>query len=368
MKVRFNREEMASALGSVGSVAASRTPKPILQCVRIDAQPDAVMLYATDLELGLRYATTQVEVGQAGGAVVRADTLAQIVRECPDETLQMDTQKNQLHIRGAGSHFQIVTQPPDDFPPVAEMEGEPDFEVLQGDLKRMIEWTVFAAARESSRYAINGVLWEFSGGRLTLVATDGRRLALARGAVKASNAKGTLSSIVPPKAMSVLNRVSSDPEASVFVKIASNRIVMNLGRAVISSSLVEGHFPKYQDVIPQDSTKEAELDTAEFNGALKRAALLTSEESKAVRLAFSEGSLVLSSRAPEQGEASVTIPVRYRGEPMEIGFNPVFLLDILRVMPAEKLTISLREPNRPGIIRFSEDFLYVVMPVSLSPG
>lgn len=367
MKLRFNRAEMAAALSAISSVTTTRTPKPILQCVRIEAQPDAVLLFATDLELGLRCAVSQVEVSQPGGLVVKADTLASIVRECADEQLSLDTQKSQLHIRGEGSHFQVVMQSPEEFPPVADMEGDPDFGVLHNELRRMVDWTLFAAARESSRYAINGVLWEFGGDRLTLVATDGRRLSLARGRVKSSNAKGQLSGIVPTKALSLLHRIDADPEATVFVKLDSNRIVMNLGRAMIASSLVEGHFPNYRDVIPQELNKEAELETAEFTGAIKRAALLTSEESKAVRLAFSDGSLALSSRAPEQGEANIKIAARYRGEPMEIGFNPVFLLDVLKVMPSDKLTISLRESNKPGIIRFDEDFLYVVMPVSLSP-
>ncbi len=369
MKVLFNREEMAAALGAVSGVTSARTPKPILQCVRLEAQSDVVLFLATDLELGLRYAASQVEVHQPGEVVVRADTLAQIVRECADETLALDTQKNQLHIRGAGSHFQIVTHAAGDFPPVAVMEGEPDFSLEQGELRRLIEWTVFASARESSRYAINGVLWEFKKekSRVTLVATDGRRLSLARGSVRPSESAADRSVIVPPRALSLFGRVSADPEAVVFVKLSPNQVVLNLGRATISSSLVEGNFPEYERVVPQDNNKEAELDTAEFTSALKRAALLTSEESKAVKMSFNDGALVLTSRAPEQGEASITIPANFRGEPLEIGFNPVFLLDVLRVTPTDKITGHFRETNRPGILRISDDFLYVVMPVSLAP-
>jgi len=365
MKFQCNREEMANALSAVNAVTAARTPKPILQCVRIEAQPDVVLLTATDLEIGLRHATSQVEVGKTGEAVVRADLLAQIVRECPDETLALDVSKSQLHIRGAGSHFQIATHAVEDFPPVAGFEGEADFTAPQGELRRMIEWTVFASARESSRYAINGVLWEQSNDRLSVVATDGRRLSMARGTVKPTKADGTSSSILAPKVLNLFTRLATDPDGQVHVKLTHNQVILNLGRAVLSSALVEGHFPNYRDVIPTDLTKTAELDTAEFQGALKRAALLTSEESRAVRLSLSSDTLVLSSRAPEQGEASITMSIRYRGEPLDIGFNPVFLIDALRVTPTEKITMLFREANRPGIMKLDDNFLYVVMPVSL---
>ena len=170
MKVRFNRQEMAEALSAVCSVTAVRTPKPILQCVRAEARSDVLLLSATDLELSLRYAVLQVEVEEQGETLVLADTLAKIVRECSDETLELQMKENLLHIRGAGSHFQIVTQDVGDFPPIAELEGKPDFFVENALLRQLVERTTFAAARESSRYAITGVLWEVNGEKLTLVA------------------------------------------------------------------------------------------------------------------------------------------------------------------------------------------------------
>jgi DNA polymerase-3 subunit beta len=366
MKLRFNREEAAEALSAVCAVAAVRTPKEILKCVRLEVLPDALLLSATDLELGLRVAVTQVEVDEPGDTLVVADTLGKIVRECTDEIMVVETTANELHLRGAGSHFQIITQAPADFPPVPTMEGEPDFTVENGLLRRMIEWTVFASARESTRYAINGVLWEVSAKELVLAATDGRRLSVARGKPASCRSKSVPSAIVPGKAMSLFNRLPADPEASVAVKVTSNQLLLRVGRAIISTNLVEGHFPKYQDVIPADCDRTVELNTAEFLSALKRAALLTNEESKGVRLAFSDGVLTLSSRAPEQGEATVSIPVEYKGEPMAIGFNPVFLMDVLRVTHTETLTFAFKEPNRPGMVRLDDGFIHVVMPVNLS--
>jgi DNA polymerase-3 subunit beta len=366
MKLRFNRHEMAEALSAVASVAAVRTPKEILRCTRIEAKSDVVLLSATDLELGLRCAVTQVEVGQQGEALVNAETFSRIVRECTDEVLTAETKDNNFHLRGAGSHFQIVTHDPAEFPPVETPESPPDFNLDFGQLNRLIEWTLFAAARESTRFAINGVLWEISETKFTMAATDGRRLSVARGVLPNPVARTPLKAIIPPKALSMFSRLTQDAAANVEVRISDNQMVLRVGRAVLSTALVEGHFPDYTRVIPQDCDRLADIHTMELLSALKRAALLTNEESRGVRLAFSDGSLTLSSRAPEQGEATVSMPVRYRGEDVQIGFNPVFLIDVLKVTPTEQVQFAFRDANRPGVFRVGDDYLYVVMPVNLT--
>jgi DNA polymerase-3 subunit beta len=280
--------------------------------------------------------------------------------------LSFETKENILHIRGAGSHFQIVTSSPEDFPPVPLMEGPPDYSLEHGVLRRLVEWTAFAVARESSRYAINGILWQMERDHLMLVATDGRRLSWAQGKVTSRREGEIGQAIIPGKAAALLGKFPSHEDVVVSVKVMENQVLLSTGGINLSSALVEGHFPRYQDVIPRDNNRIVELDTAEFQGALRRAALLTNEESKAVRLSLSDGELVLSSRVPEQGEASITMPVRYRGEPLEIGFNPVFLMDVLRVVHTESVQFALKESNRPGVVSAGDDFVYVVMPVSLS--
>ena len=366
MKLRFNREELAEALAAVCSVASVRTPKEVLKCVRLEARSDVLLLSATDLELGIRSAITQVEVERPGDTLVTADTLSRIVRECSDEILVFETEGNLLHVRGMGSHFKIVTQAVADFPPVPALEGEPDCTIEQDVLRRLVEWTVFAAARESTRYAINGVLWELADKKLTLAATDGRRLSVGRAKLASGKAGKPQQAIVPTKALLLLARLPAADGETVAVKMAPNQLLMKVGPSMISTSLIEGHFPKYQDVVPQDADRLVVLNTMEFLSALKRAALLTNEESKGVRLAFTDGNLTLTSRAPEQGEATISLPVNYRGEPMDIGFNPVFLTDVLRVAHSDEVTFAFKEPNRPGVVRLNDDFVHVVMPVSLS--
>ena len=367
MKLRLNRQEMAEALNAATTVAAVRTPKEILKCVRIDVLPDVLMVCATDLELSLRWAVTQVEVDKPGEVLVAADTLARIVRECPDEVLSAEVAQNLLHIRGQGSHFRMnIPWSTSEFPPVPNLEGEPDFRVDQAALQRLIEWTAFAAARESTRYAINGVLWEVIGDELTLAATDGRRLSVGKTKIKKSHNKAIPSAIVPTKALTLFAKLPAEAEGMAQVKITGNLMLLKVGRELLSTNLVEGHFPKYQDVIPTDCDREVTLDTQEFLGALKRAALLTNEESKGVRLSFQSGGLTLSSRAPEQGEATISMPIQYKGDAMDIGFNPVFLTDMLRAVHTPEITLALKEPNRPGLVRVGKELIHVVMPVNLT--
>lgn len=365
MKLRLDRAELAEALAIAGGVAASRTPKIALQCVRLDVHKDFAMVSATDLELGVRVSLAQIQVESKGTLLVPAEKLSQIVRECSDEALSIETRDGECHIWGEGSHFKIFEHDLRDFPPIPEMEGAVDFEVRVDDLRRMSDWTVFSAARENTRYAINGVLWDKGEERLTLVATDGRRLSKASLPMAAGGVvKRT--SIVPIKAMQVMSRILGDGDGTVGVQIKENQILLKTSRVSLTSSLLEGHFPNYEEVIPTDSDKRVIMDTRELLGAVRRAALLSTEESRGVRLAFECGKLTLTSRAPEQGEAVVVLSIDYDGPSAEIGFNPVFLVDVLRAVSDEKVTFEFRESRRPGVFRAGERFLYVVMPVNLS--
>ncbi len=365
MKVHLNRQELAEALGAIGYVVASRTPKPILQGVLIDARQDHCLLAATDLEIGLRYLINQVEVEDVGKVVLPADKLGQIVRESNDETIQLEIDDTVCHIRGKDSHYQLNTQDASDFPPVAELEGDPDFDLDASLLRRMSEWTVFAAARENTRYAINGVLWEKKEEVLTLVATDGRRLSLARGEIAGGDGPN-IESIVPVKTMALFQRILHDSDSTVSIKLSGNQMIVRSTRATISTGLVEGKFPKYSDVIPSDCDRTLTVGTQEFLSAVRRAALLTDEESKGIRLAFTDGALTLSGRAPSQGEATVDLPVKYSGGELVIGFNPHFLIEALKTVQLPEVQFALKEPNRPGLLKCGPDFLYVVMPVNLS--
>lgn len=364
MKCICDRSALNEALAAASTVIASRTPKPILQCIRITAEKTGVILTAFDNEVGLRYRVQEVEVAKPGEVLVGGDRLSGIVRESSDDTLAFETADNALHVRGRDSHFQIYSQDVREFPPVPDLEGATDFQVRTDVLRQAIERTIFAAARENTRYAINGVLWEKNDGKLTLVATDGRRLALSQSTLEKSSGS-EVKAIVPTKAMQVFTRLHPPADEIASVKISGNQVIIKTDRATISSVVVEGRFPNYPDVIPRDADKRIEVDTAEFLSAVKRASLLTNEESKGIRMAVSGEGIVFSCRAPETGEATVRLSVDYKQEPIEIGFNPSFLIDVLKVC-GERVTLELQSSSKPAVIKGGPDFKYVVMPVNLS--
>ncbi|MHB1156204.1 MAG: DNA polymerase III subunit beta [Phycisphaerales bacterium] len=366
MKVICDRGALVEALGLAQSVVVSRTPKPVLTCVKLSAEGGALVLTATDLEVAIHLSVSQVEVQEPGEALIPADKLVSIVRESVDATLTIETDGEAAHVRGADSHYKIFGYPPAEFPPVKPFKGEADYQISAGTLVELVSKTLFATARENSRYAINGVLMERDGKKLTMVATDGRRLALAKGVVSGGGAD-VQSVIVPSKGLNLLQRLLGDPTDTVKVKIADNQAMFATETATLTTSLVEGNFPPYKDVIPKDQDHKATFATSVLASGVRRAALLTNEESKGVRMAFSAEKLVLSSRAPEMGEAEVNVPIEsYVGDALEIGFNPQFVMDVLKVVDSDQVTIELRASNKSGTIKSGTDFVYVVMPISLT--
>lgn len=371
MKARLPRQEFQEALAAIATVTGGRTTKPILACVKLTTEGEHMTLCGTDGEVALRVAVTTIATEEQGELVLPTDRLLSIVRELDDVEISLATDDRACTIRGQGSQFKIYLMNPADFPPVPDFDGDPDLVLDGGELRRMIVLTAYAAARETSRYAINGVLWDKSGKRLYMVATDGRRLARAGGAVREGRG-GDFQLIVPSKALNVFERVFQRPrdgdDWTIDVRVLPNQVLLRCGDAVLSSALVEGNFPKYEDVIPKDNNKRARLAADEFHSAIRRAALLTTEDSRAVRLAFSDDGLVISANSPEQGEARLDLPAKYEGEALDIGFNPAFIQDALKVMPYDEVVLEMQEPFRPGIVHGGDknDFLYVVMPVSLN--
>ena len=365
MKAIAQTAALQEALALAGSIATTRSPKPVLQCIKLIAREKVLTLLATDLEAGARCRITAVQIEEPGEALVPADRLIGIVRESTDqESLTIETEKEACHVRGADSHFKVYGFDPGEFPEVADLTDEPDFEVAPGELSKMIGKTLFATAKAHSHYAISGVLWEASGKKLQLVATDGHRLAQAKGSL-AGAASRELAAIVPAKLMGLIQRVATDSESPLAVKIDENQMVVRSGRAVLVSSLVQGNFPKYADVIPKECSYTATVNTAQFEHRVRQAALLTNEESKGIRLTFEKNRVTLTSRAPEAGEAEVACAIQYEGDKIDIGFNPVFLLDALRVVDTDEVNLAMNASNKPAVLKTGTNFLYVLMPVDL---
>lgn len=366
MELTCSRPALEMALGMVTGVVSTRTPREVLKCVRLTAKTDHIVLAGTDLEVGVRSKISQVEVKREGDILLPAEKLTQIVHELKDESLSMTVEGSAANIRGQDSFFHVYGQEPTDFPPVADFEGQPDLVVETAVLRRLIEMSSFAAARESTRYAINGVLWERKGSKLFLVATDGRRLAKAVGPVRKGTGEG-INLIVPTKTMALLLRVmqAADDE-EVLIRGSGNQLLVQVGGTTVSSVLVEGHFPKYEDVIPRENPTKVVFNRESLYAAIRKAALLTGDESKGIRIDLSKKGVVFSSRAPQQGEATTQLDVPYSGPEFSIGFNPGFLTDALRVIEADEVTLELSNPDKPGVLLVGKEFTYVIMPVSLA--
>ena len=365
MKVIAQTEALQEALALAGSLVAARTPKPVLQCVKLIAQGNTLTLLATDLEVGCRYQITAVQIEEEGEALLPAARLTGIVRESGGEdALTIETEKETVHVRGAGSRFKIYGFDPGEYPAVAEFGEEADFRISADALAGMINRTLFATSKVHSHYAMSGVLCEAKGKKLQLVATDGHRLAQAKGSLDQAAAR-EVTAIAPPKLMGLIQRIAGDGEEMLDVRIEENQFLDRAARAVLVGTRVQGNFPKYTDVIPSQCTHKAAIQTREFEHRIRQAALLTDEESHGVRLSFQAEQVTLSSRAPEAGEAEVTCPISFEGEPMEIGFNPTFLTDALRVCETDEVSVEMNASGKPAVLKAGGEFLYVLMPVDL---
>ncbi len=383
MKAICERAALLEGVNLVSGVVAARSPRPQLTCVKLEATSDSngpeLALSATDADLTLTVRLGRVEIAQPGAALIPADKLRQIVSaEDNEPTLTIESDGDIAHIKGEDAHFQLHGFSADEFPAIPSFKSVADaqpktiFTTTAGILSGLITRTLFAAARENSRYAINGVLLVRDGKKLEMVATDGRRLAKCSATTEAKSDPARC--IIPSKALSMLLKLADEPEEPVHVAITDSRAVFAFGddaadaRATLSTSLVEGTFPPYEDVIPKDQDIKVTFDRDLLASAVRRAALLTNEESRGVRLAFkgSVKALEISSRAPEMGEARIAVDLAgYDGSDIEIGFNPTFITDALKVITDPEVIIELKAANKPGLVKSGGDFLYVVMPVNL---
>lgn len=394
MKVICDRAALLQAVNLVAAVVPQRSPSPALSCLKLTASKHAgagvVTMLGTDAETSVSLSLTQVDVTEPGTVSVPAHKLQQVVSAVDesDSTITLELEGEVCHIKGSHTRFKIFTQPAGDFPPIPDFPtgtvaaaARATFSHTAGALLRLISTTVFATAKETSRYAINGVLLKRDGKKLEMVATDGRRLALARSTIKGGSEGGPLSCIVPTKALNLFTRLVHDPEGPVRLAITENRIFFAFDeasdskkdeaktpRAVLSSALVEGAFPPYEDVIPKDCDKRMTTGREDLARAVRQAGILTNEESRGVRMNFDAKAkrLRLSSRAPEMGESEVDLALTgYEGENLEISFNPQYIGDALKAVGDAEVIMELKAPNKPGVLKAGTEFVYVVMPVSL---
>jgi DNA polymerase-3 subunit beta len=368
MKVTCNREKLLAAFQTAASVAPSRSPKPILQNVKMEVHADGVTLMATDLEVGIRIDVPGVEVEQPGAAVLPLSRFGSILRESSDETLRLESNAQGTIVRGERSEFKLPGENPAEFPAIAQFTDEKYHQAPARFVKELIRRTIFATDNESSRYALGGVLLEFEEEKITAVGTDGRRLAKMEGPATnvGGHGSGESTIIVPLRAMQLIERTLHEGDAEVQIAAHTNEILIKSPRATIYSRLLEGRFPSWRDVFPKtEGTTAIEITVGPFHSSVRQAAIVTSEESRGVDFVFGEGTVVLSGQAAETGQARVELPISYDGSPIAIKLDPRFVMDFLKVLDPEKnFTLDLKDSDNAAVCSTDDGYGYVIMPLA----
>ena len=368
MKISCDREQLLHAFQTVATVAPARSPKPILQNVKLDVSSEGATLTATDLEVGIRHAVSGVEVHAAGSAVLPVARFGSILRESTDQTLRVETDGSGTTVLGERSKFQLPAENPGDFPTVAEFAEKDFYETSARLLRELIRRTAFATDNESSRYALGGVKLEFAEGEVTAVGTDGRRLARMIGPVGAHGtpAAGPQNTIVPTRAMTLIERAVTPADAEVQLAVRGNEFLVRSQRATISARLLEGRFPDWRKVFPAAGAGERiELAVGPTHAAVRQAAIVTSEESRGIDFTFGGGSLVLAGKAAEVGQSRVELPIAYAGREITITLDPRFVIDFLKVLDAEKsFTLELKDGESAAVCSTDDGYGYVIMPLA----
>jgi DNA polymerase III subunit beta len=367
MKLYCEREALLTDCQLAGAAAATRDIKPILRNLKAVADGDKCTLMATDLEIGIRLEVRSPQVQEPGEAILPAAKLTSILREATDEHLTIEADGQKCVVTGAHNEFEMPGEDPADFPDIPTFADKKHHELTAGALRTMIRRTVFAAARESTRYAMTGVVWELEGNQCRLVATDSKRLALATGAAKDVGGHDTKggSHIVPTKAMALLERTLHDDDELVRVSLRPNEVLFQTEKATIYSRLVEGRFPPYKEILPKKANARIPLKVGPFLTAVRQAAIMTDDESKRVNFHFAPGQLTLAAQGAASGRSKVETELEYDGTPIDIAFDPQYLVDMLKVLEADApLTLDLIDGSKPALFKSGAEYQYLVMPLS----
>ncbi len=374
MKVSIERAVLAKAVAQAQSVVERRNTIPILANLLIEAEGEGVRFRATDLDIEV-VDRAPARVDQPGGTTVPALMLNEIVRKLGDGALvTLSTQGNsgRLTIEAGRSTFQLATLPVEDFPVMASPDYQTSFEAPSPLLRRLFDKSKFAISTEETRYYLNGVYLHVARGEggpgggevLRAVATDGHRLARIDADLP-SGASGMPGVIVPRKTVNELRKLLDDDEATIKVSVSDTKIRFDAGAIVLTSKVIDGTFPDYSRVIPQANPRRLEVDAKEFAQAVDRVATVSSERSRAVKLALDEDRLILSVNAPDSGTAEEELAVAYGDERLEIGFNAKYLLEIAHQVDRENAVFLFNSSGDPTVMREGDDAsaLYVVMPM-----
>src|SRR5467141_2635854 len=366
MRFTISREKLQEGLAAVAASIPAKTTLPVLANILLETTDKGIKLSGTDLDIAV---STEVmaDVDAAGAVTVPAKKLSEIARELPPAPVKIAAVGEQRVTLDCGrSRFKLLGLPRDEFPTFPSVRFNESWRIRSGDLQQLISHTSFAVSSEESRPILNGVLWELRPDRMRMVATNGHRL--AKMDVPATGGS-TADLIVPPKALEQIRRLYPG-DAEIELAKSDNHIGFRAGGTLVFSRLIEGPYPNYEQVIPRENDKQATVDKAAMAAALRRMSVVASDQTHRIRLAFSGGNVKFSVQTPDLGEAQDALAVTYEGEPLEIGFNATYLLEILKYMPTDEVRFTFKAPDRTATIEpvgwnDPASYMALVMPLRL---
>src|SRR5919202_1508321 len=338
MRFTISREKLQEGLTAVAATVPAKTTLPVLANILIETTDKGIRLSGTDLDIAV---STEVsaDVDAQGAITIPAKKLQEIARELPPSPVKIASAGEQRITLDCGrSHFKILGLPRDEFPSFPAVRFDKSWRVRSGDLQKLIGHTAFAVSTEESRPILNGVLWELRPDRMRMVATNGHRLAKMELPISSAGAPSS-DLIVPPKALEQIRRLFP-AEEELEIARGDNHLGFRSPFTSVFTRLIEGPYPPYEQVIPKDNEKIAVAEKASLTSALKRMSVIASDQTHRIRLAFNAGMLKFSVQTPDLGDATDELPVRYTGDPLEIGFNASYLLEILRYIPTDEVKLT----------------------------
>jgi DNA polymerase-3 subunit beta len=369
MNLTITKEQISHGLQSVQNVVSTRTTLPILSNVLLRADGNRLEMTATDLDVTIT-CSVEATVKKPGATTMPVRKLFGIVRELANPEIELETDdKNVTSLRSGSSFFKIRGLGAEEFPPPPKFKEDKKVVLPQEKIRSMLRKTSFAISTDESRYVLNGIYMMLKEHKLTMVATDGRRLALVDEEVDVSE-KSQGEFIVPAKAVNELNRLLQD-KGEIDIRYTDNQAAFALKddkgfSVLIVTKLIEGSYPNYRQVIPGETKERIALAREEFMHALRRAEIMTSDKQNSVKLNFTKNNLAITANSPDVGEARESLAINYKGKDMAIAFNPSYVIDPLNALTTDEVFLELIDELSPGVLKINGPFLYVVMPMRLS--
>ncbi len=362
MQVKLSKDDLLSGIQIVQNVVSSKATLPILSNMLLETKKDTLRLYTTDLDIGIS-CEIPVNIIEDGAITIPAKRFAEVIRELPSGDVIVHARKNnQIEIEGKNCRIKLLGLPKEEFPKFPEFKDKEIIRVKQADLKEMFRLTSFAVSHEESRYVLNGVLMEVQKDIIRLVATDGRRLAKIEKSLIQPITKD-VSVILPIKAVNEINRNLKDEGEVIFVG-GANQVLFDINGVLIATRIIEGDFPNYLQVIPKITAPKINLNTQDFLAAIRRANLLATPDFQAIKVEVFQDKLIVSKTTPDVGESREELKIVYGGPEMMIGFNPQYMIEVLKNTNDTTIDIEFLGSDKPCVIR-KENYLYLALPMRL---